>query len=205
MKTVLTLLLPLLALSPGVTGDQPERGPYHFTVPVPELKAAHAEAVTAALLAEFGEHSLLEIQVLDGALEFYAGGDGPQALLRLSHLERALAAEGFSLHRRPWLLRDQALGLKLGSKSVVGGPALKEAIAGIEGATLLGELLDHGQMVLVVEFEQSIHWSALSKQLAGVGVSIDDMLWGHWKYGWGLEPAHHAHECGIATAAETDG
>lgn len=209
MKTLFAILLPLIAFSPSVAdrvlAPAPERGPYHFTVPVPELKAGDAEAVTAALLAEFGERTLLEIQVHAGALEFYAGGDGPDALFRLSHLERALATEGFSLHRRPWTLRGQALGLRLSSKGVVGGPALGEAIAGIPGATVLGTLLDHGRMVLVVEFEETVRWSELSKQLAASGVSVDDMLWGHWKYGWGLEPSHHSHACGVVTSSSHDG
>ena len=99
-------------------------GPFHFSLPV-LATAEQASALERAMAKAYG-HSILSLSVKDGVMTCYAGGDGPDALLRLGELEKVLAKAGVRCDRDRWVVKPQELGICVSAKGTISSQDLEK-------------------------------------------------------------------------------
>ncbi len=87
----------------GLSAARASAGPFRVTLPVVDLEEGHLPAVQRAFEQRFA-CNVLQLKIVDGSLEFWAGGPGPKALLRLSEVVEALAELGLRVDTGTWLL-----------------------------------------------------------------------------------------------------
>ena len=177
-------------------------GPYHVELPVRGLTAEHLDEVRKALSDAMGRN-VLQVKCTDGVLSFHAGGEGPKALLRMGDLSKALAKAKLRLDPDSWMLKPQAIGLCVTADKGISVKQLREVLQGIKGVDLkvLGSILDGTRLCVVVELEKEAAYETLRKGLESSGVTIVDLVWGHWKYGWNIGDPH-SHEVGARLRAK---
>ena len=195
--TTATTVLVLLAL--GLFAAPASAGPYHVTIPVVGLEESHLPALQKAFEQRFARN-VLQLKIVDGSLEFLAGGSGPKALLRLSEVIEVLAEVGLKIDTGTWILKKQDVGVHVSAKDGISEKELHRAIVSFKGAKVevLGTLLDSSRMCVVIHLKGEVDHAAFRRHLKESGVAIDDLVWGHWKYGWGIETkdGRHRHNTG---------
>ncbi len=94
-----------------------------------------------------------------------------------------------------WILKAQQIGVCLSVENAIGSQALKRIFESFEGAEVkvLGTVLLPSRMCVVLHLGAPVDYSAFETQLKKAGLKIDDLVWGHWKYGWGIEGKGHDH------------
>lgn len=172
-------------------------GPFHLTLPVDGLTAAHSDALITALKGKLGKRSVHAPKVSAGSLEFYGGGEGPKSLVRLSSIQAAVKAAGLTTTPATWTLKAQTVGVTVSTAKPMSTADLRKAFAGL--AEVSGTLLDRRVLVVVIHLEEPVAFAALTKHLAAHGVTVDDLVWGHWGYGWGFEQKGDHHDDNGAT------
>jgi hypothetical protein len=126
-------------------------------------------------------------------LLFYGGGGGPKALLRLEQVTEAVKLAGFKVDQGLWRLKSQMMGVSLSSKE---GAKTSEVIATlktIEGVSVEDSLLFGDQTYHVIHLERATNYGDLVAIIGKSKLEVDDLLWGHWKYGWEIEEDEHGH------------
>ena len=178
----------------GLSTAPASAGPFHVTLPVVDLEEGHLPAVQRAFEQRFARN-VLQLKIVDGSLEFWAGGTGPKALLRLSEVVEALDEVGLRVDTGTWLLKEQEVGVHVSAKDGISEKDLQRAIESFEGAEVevLGTLLNGSRMCVVLHLHGEVDHAAFRRHLKESGVAIDDLVWGHWKYGWGIESKDGAH------------
>ncbi len=86
----------------GLSAAPASAGPFHVTLPVVDLEEGHLPAVQRAFEQRFARN-VLQLKIVDGSLEFWAGGAGPKSLLRLSEVVEALDEVGLRVDTGTWL------------------------------------------------------------------------------------------------------
>ena len=181
----------------GLSAAPASAGPFRVTLPVVNLEEGHLPAVQTAFEQRFARN-VLQLKVVDGSLEFWAGGSGPKALLRLSEVVETLDEVGLRIDTGTWLLKEQEVGVYVSAKDGISEKDLQRAIESFEGAEVevLGTLLDGHRMCVVLHLHEEIDHAAFRRHLKESGVVIDDLVWGHWKYGWGIKVKDGRHDTG---------
>jgi len=168
-------------------------GPFMFTIPVVGISEDSLPALEVAFHEVLGDRNFLHPEIKDGELHFYGGGGGPKALLSLEKVTTAVNQAGFKVDRSVWRLKPQMLGISLSSKDGVKTTEVIAALEAIEEVSFEDSLLIGDRTYHVIHLGRAIHYSDL---VAGIGESkleLDDLLWGHWKYGWEIEEDEHGH------------
>ena len=174
-------------------------GPFGFSLPVEGLTEKNLPAVKKILNDRFG-HAIMGVGAENGTLHFYAGADSPKSLLRLSEIREALQAAGLTVKSDQWTLKAQEIGLCLSAEETLPASEVKEAIESFPGVKtqVLGSILDGSSLCLVVHLEGEADYNDLREWLERKGLQIDDLMWGHWKYGWKISgDAPHRHDTGM--------
>jgi len=200
--TIATIVFVLLAL--GLSTAPASAGPYKVTLPVVDLEQAHLPALQKAFEKRFARN-VMELKIVDGSLEFFAGGSGPKALLRLSEVIEVLDEVDLKIDTATWILKEQDVGVHVSAKDGISEKELQRTIEAFKGAEVevLGTLLDSSRMCIVIHLKGEVDHAALRRHLKENGVAIDDLVWGHWKYGWGIETkdGRHRHDTGARRKA----
>jgi hypothetical protein len=168
-------------------------GPFLFSIPVVGISENALPALEDAFDEVIGERNCLQPEVKDGELHFYSGGGGPKALLSLEQVTEAINQAGFKVDRTLWRLKPQMLGISLSSKEGVKTAGVIAALRAIEEVSVEDSLLIGDTTYHVIHLGRAINYSDF---VAGIGESkleVDDLLWGHWKYGWEIEEDEHGH------------
>lgn len=198
---ILASVTTLIAVAAGSRwGGEPDRGhaatslgPFLVSIPVPGLEATDRDAVVKALHAAVGEHDVHEPKCEAGRLEFYFGGSGPDAILRLRPLVAALGKAGFEIDPRLWTFEAQTIGLRLATRTAVGEARIREVLKASGKAEVLGWILDGEALGLVIELESGTETKELEAAFAAAGVAVADYAWGHWHHGYGIPESAHGH------------
>ena len=176
-----------LAMSPASTG------PFLFTIPVVGISADSLPALKTAFVEVLGERGFLEPGVKEGELKFWGGGGGPRELLSLSDVTAAVKKAGFKVDRSLWKLKEQMLGVSLSSKEGVKTSDVIAALGAIKKVSIEDSLLIGGRTYHVIHLDSSINYGDFVSGLRKSNLEVDDLLWGHWKYGWEIDDGDHAH------------
>jgi hypothetical protein len=175
-------------------GSSPvELGPFMFTIPVVGISEDSLPALEDAFQDVLGDRNFLHPEVKEGELHFYGGGGGPKALLRLEQVTEAVKLAGFKVDQGLWRLKSQMMGVSLSSKE---GAKTSEVIATlktIEGVSVEDSLLFGDQTYHVIHLERATNYGDLVAIIGKSKLELDDLLWGHWKYGWEIEEDEHGH------------
>ena len=175
-------------------GSSPvELGPFMFTIPVVGISEDSLPALEDAFQDVLGDRNFLHPEVKEGELHFYGGGGGFKALLRLEQVTEAVKLAGFKVDQGLWRLKSQMMGVSLSSKE---GAKTSEVIATlktIEGVSVEDSLLFGDQTYHVIHLERATNYGDLVAIIGKSKLEVDDLLWGHWKYGWEIEEDEHGH------------
>lgn len=171
--TIATTLFILLAF--GLSAAPASAGPYKVTLPVVNLEQAHLPALQKVFEQRFA-HNVMELKIVDGSLEFFAGGSGPKALLRLSEVIEVLAEVGLKIDTGTWILKEQDVGVHVSAKEGISQKELQRTIESFKGAEVevLGTILDSSRMCVVMHLEGEVDHAAFRRHLKENGVAIDD-------------------------------
>ena len=176
-----------LAMPPVVTG------PFLFTIPVVGISENSLPALEDAFHEVIGERNCLHPEVKDGELHFYGGGGGPKALLSLEQVTEAINRAGFKVDQTLWRLKSQMMGVSLSSKEGAKTSEVIAALKTIEGVSVEDSLLIGDQTYHVIHLDSSINYGDLVSDIRKSKLEVNDLLWGHWKYGWEIEEDEHGH------------
>ena len=168
-------------------------GPFMFTIPVVGISEDSLPALEDAFHEVLGERGFLEPGVKDGELHFWGGGGGPKALLTLKKVTTAVNQAGFKVDRSLWRLKSQKLGISLSSKEGAKTSAVIAALGAIEKVSIEDSLLIGDQTYHVIHLDSSINYGDLVSEIRKSKLEVNDLLWGHWKYGWEIEEDEHGH------------
>lgn len=175
-------------------------GPFGVTLPIPGITSEQLPRVTQALGERFGR-GILEVTIADGVLSFWAGCNGPKDLLHLADVKQTLAAIGLKLDCDGWTLKSQEVGLAIRADRPQSQDEIRQRIESVAGAgaRVIGSLLDGDRWCVIVHLEHAVDHRTLTKHLSDGGITLVDLVWGHWKYGYGIvepgadEDGDHAH------------
>ena len=176
-----------LAMPPVVTG------PFLFSIPVVGISENSLPALEAAFDEVIGERNCLQPEVKDGELHFYGGGGGPKALLSLDKVTAAVKLAGFKIDRTLWRLKPQMLGISFSSKEGVKTTEVIAALGAIEEVSVEDSLLIGDTTYHVIHLGRATNYSDFVAAIGKSKLEVDDLLWGHWKYGWEIEEDEHGH------------
>ena len=189
--TVLLLTLPVYA------------GPYEITFPIDEVTGkTHSE------IEKIFEKKNIEIlpnslKVENGVIRFVTGGQSMESLLKLSDVSQVLREIGLEIKTKTWQLKEQIIGICLSTHYAIGEKVLDEAIQSFPDGEIkvLGTVLIGSQLCKILHLSSPIDYSDFEAHLAQSNVKINDLVWGHWKWGWGVEGGHHdrSHSFGAVT------
>lgn len=190
-------------VAPALLAGTVAAGPFHLTLPAPAL-AGRDEAAFLAQVAEQLGRKVHDLRLRDGHFECLAGGEGPRALVRLSDFAAAVTSAGASLDgvAGDWILPAQELGLAVsaaGEDGAIERQELERVLASFApgGVKVKGVVLAGAKFVVVVGLERDAGLAALRAHLAAGGVRLDDLVFGHWKAGFGIdEGPGHSHRNG---------
>ena len=168
-------------------------GPFLFTIPIVGIGEDSLPALEESFREMLGDRGFLEPKIKDGELHFWGGGGGSRALLSLEQVTEAVKRAGFQVDQSVWRLKGQMMGISLSSKEGAKTSEVVAALKTIEGVSVEDSLLIGKQTYHVIHFERALNYFDL---VAGIGKSklgVDDLLWGHWKYGWQIDEGEHGH------------
>lgn len=168
-------------------------GPFMFTIPVIGIGENSLPALEDAFHEVLGDRNFLHPEVKDGELLFYGGGGGPKALLRLEQVTEAIELAGFKVDRSLWRLKSQMLGISLSSKEGAKTSEVIAALGAIEKVSIEDSLLIGDQTYHVIHLERATNYGDLVSDIRKSKLEVNDLLWGHWKYGWEIEEDEHGH------------
>ena len=168
-------------------------GPFMFTIPVVGIDEDSLPALVVAFQDVLGNRNFLHPEVKDGELLFYGGGGGPKALLRLEQVTEAIKLAGFKSNRSRWRLKPQMLGISLSAKDGIKTSEVIAALKAIKEVSVEDSLLIGDRTYHVVHLGSAIHYGDLVANISESKLELDDLLWGHWKYGWEIEEDEHGH------------
>ena len=168
-------------------------GPFMFTIPVVGISENSLPALEVAFHEVLGNRNFLHPEVKDGELLFYGGGGGPKALLRLEQVTEAVKLAGFKVDKALWRLKSQMMGVSLSSKEGAKTSEVIAALNTIEGVVVEDSLLLGDQTYHVIHLERATNYGYLVAGIEKSKLEVDDLLWGHWKYGWEIEEGEHGH------------
>jgi hypothetical protein len=168
-------------------------GPFMFTIPVVGIDEDSLPALVVAFQDVLGNRNFLHPEVKDGELLFYGGGGGPKALLRLEQVTEAIKLAGFKSNRSRWRLKPQMLGISLSAKDGIKTSEVIAALKAIKEISVEDSLLIGDRTYHVVHLGSAIHYGDLVANISKSKLELDDLLWGHWKYGWEIEEDEHGH------------
>ena len=168
-------------------------GPFMFTIPVVGISENSLPALEVAFHEVLGDRNFLHPEVKDGELLFYGGGGGPKALLRLEQVTEAVKLAGFKVDKALWRLKSQMMGVSLSSKEGAKTSEVIAALNTIEGVVVEDSLLLGDQTYHVIHLERATNYGYLVAGIEKSKLEVDDLLWGHWKYGWEIEEGEHGH------------
>lgn len=168
-------------------------GPFMFTIPVVGISEDSLPALEDAFHEVLGERGFLEPGVKEGELHFWGGGGGPKALLTLKKVTTAVHQAGFMVDRSLWRLKPQMLGISLSSKDGIKTSDVITALKAIEEVSVEDSLLIGDRTYHVVHLGSAIHYGDLVSDIRKSKLEVNDLLWGHWKYGWEIEEDEHGH------------
>ncbi len=172
--------------------EETRRGPFEVQFPVEGLKSEDSAKVERALRKALGARNIERFKCEEGRLSFDFGGEGPKSMLTMSGLRSALESVEWKLAPRSWVLSEQVLGISFSAEPGMNVADLRKAIEGT-GTAVLGMILHGEGLFFVLQLKKDVEFAALEKAL---GVTIRDLAWGHWKYGWKIEADCHGHAAG---------
>lgn len=168
-------------------------GPFLFSIPIVGISENSVAALEDAFHEVIGERNCLHPEVKDGELHFYGGGGGPKALLSLEKVTAAVKLAGFKVDRTLWRLKPQMLGISLSSKEGVKTTEVIAALGAIEEVSVEDSLLIGDTTYHVIHLGRATNYSDFVAAIGKSKLEVDDLLWGHWKYGWEIEEDEHGH------------
>jgi hypothetical protein len=168
-------------------------GPFMFTIPVVGISEDSLPALEDAFQDVLGDRNFLQPEVKEGELHFYGGGGGFKALLTLEKVMAAVNRAGFKVDRTVWRLKPQMLGISLSSKDGIKTSEVIAALKAIKEVSVEDSLLIGDRTYHVVHLGSAIHYGDLVAGIEKSKLEVDDLLWGHWKYGWEIEEGEHGH------------
>jgi len=168
-------------------------GPFMFTIPVVGISEDSLPALEGAFQEILGDRNFMHPEIKEGELQFYGGGGGFKALLRLEQVTEAVKLAGFKVDRSLWRLKSQMLGISLSSKEGAKTSEVIAALGAIEKVSIEDSLLIGGRTYHVIHLDSSINYGDLVSDIRKSKLEVNDLLWGHWKYGWEIEEDEHGH------------
>ena len=161
-------------------------GPYQFSLPVVGVTQEDLPALKKNFSPKFGR-----VHVEGGVIEFVAGGGGPASLLKLSDMRAALQAAHLQVNPALWILKEQELGIFLTAEEMPAPPAIKTIVESFVGGEVqvLGTVLIEGSNCQVLHLGTPIDYLAFERHVQQEELMIEDLIWGHWAAGWGIEGA----------------
>ena len=180
-------------------------GPFMFTIPVEGISEDSLPALEDAFQDVLGDRNFLHPEVKEGELLFYGGGGGPKALLRIEQVTEAITLAGFKSNRSRWRLKPQMLGISLSAKDGIKTSEVIAALKAIKEISVEDSLLIGDRTYHVIHLDSAIHYSDLVANISESKLELDDLLWGHWKYGWEIEEDEHGlgHDMGMTLIRKT--
>ncbi|HIA28451.1 MAG TPA: hypothetical protein EYN79_10150 [Planctomycetes bacterium] len=176
-----------LAMPPVVTG------PFLFSIPIVGISENSVPVLEDAFHELLGDRNFLHPEIKDGELHFYGGGGGFKALLTLEKVTAAVKLAGFKVDRTLWRLKPQMLGISLSSKEGVKTTEVIAALGAIEEVSVEDSLLIGDTTYHVIHLGRATNYSDFVAAIGESKLEVDDLLWGHWKYGWEIEEDEHGH------------
>ncbi len=159
------------------------RGPYAIEIPMRGLTPAHqevAEKLLMAMVFEWG--GVYDVRTGDGVLAFATGARSEKFLLYLSEIRAAVAELELAFDLNAWVLKPQMMAFAVSAEREISVAQIRPVLPGVRNVLATGD-----RTLLVVELDEEAEYAAIRKSLEGIGVQIDDLVWGHWRYGWGIE------------------
>lgn len=179
-------------------------GPFMFTIPVVGIHEDSLPALEVAFHQVLGDENYLQLAVKEGELHFYGGAGGGKALLSLMKVTEAVNQAGFEIDPTAWRLKPQMLGISLSSKGGVKTTEVIAALKSIEEVSIKDSLLIGETTYHVIHLGRAIRYSDLIASIGEFELELDDLLWGHWKYGWEIEEDGHGHDMGMTLIGKTE-
>ncbi len=173
-------------------------GPYEITFPIDGVTSEHQSAISEIFEKRKIDSLLLKTE--NGVVRFFTGDYGMESLLKLSDVAEALKEMNLGIRTETWILKEQITGVCLSTEYAIGEKDLDKAIQSFKDVEIkiLGTVLIGGQLCKVLHLTAPIDYSNFEAHLEQANIKINDLVWGHWEYGWGVEGGHHdrAHSFG---------
>ena len=148
------------ALIAGALHAEP-RGPYAIEIPMRGLTPAHQEVAEKLLMA----------------MEFEWGG-----VYNVRSGQAVVAELDLDFDLNAWVLKPQMMAFAVSAERALSVAGIRPVLPGVRSVLAAGD-----RTLLVVELDAETEYVAIRKSLEGIGVQIDDLVWGHWRDGWGID------------------
>ena len=159
------------------------RSPYSIEIPVRGLTATHQEAAEKLLKAtEYEWGGVYNVRSGHGALTFATGARSESFLLYLSEIQAVVAELDLDFDLNAWVLKPQMMAFAVSAERALSVAGIRPVLPGVRSVLAVGD-----RTLLVVELATETEYVAIRKSLEGIGVRIDDLVWGHWRDGWGID------------------
>ena len=172
------------ALIAGALFAEP-RGPYAIEIPMRGLTPAHQEAAEKLLMAmEFEWGGVYNVRTGQGVLALMTGARSESFLLYLSEIQAVVAELDLDFDLNAWVLKPQMMAFVVSAGRALSVAGIRPVLPGVRSVLAVGD-----RTLLVVELDTETEYVAIRESLEGIGVQIDDLVWGHWRDGWGIDTA----------------
>lgn len=158
-------------------------GPYTIEIPMRGLTPAHQEAAEKLLMPmEFEWGGVYNVRSGHGVLTFATGARSESFLLYLSEIQSVVAELDLDFDLNAWVLKPQMMAFAVSAERALSVAGIRPVLPGVRSVLAAGD-----RTLLVVELDTETEYVAIRKSLEGIGVRIDDLVWGHWRDGWGID------------------
>lgn len=159
------------------------RGPFTIEIPLRGLTPAHQEAADELLTSEgWAWGGVFQVRAGHGVLSLATGAESDRFLLHLSDVRSVVERLGFEIEPGDWVLKPQMMALAVSAHEELTVERIEPVLPSVRAVLAAGE-----ETLVVIELEEEEPYSAIAGALQGLGVRVDDLVWGHWEYGWRLE------------------
>ncbi len=170
------------ALIAGALLAEP-RGPYTIEIPMRGLTPAHQEAAEKLLMPmSFEWGGVYNVRSGYGVLAFVTGARSEDFLLYLSQIQAVVAELDLDFDLNAWVLKPQVMAFAVSAERALSVAEIRPVLPGVRSVLAAGD-----RTLLVVELDTETEYVAIRRSLEGIGVQIDDLVWGHWGDGWGID------------------
>lgn len=90
----------------------------------------------------------------------------------------------FIIDLNAWVLKPQMMAFAVSAGRALSVAEIRPVLPGVRSVLAVGD-----RTLLVVELDTETEYVSIRESLEGIGVQIDDLVWGHWRDGWGIDTA----------------